>query len=512
MIDTVNIVRGPKFLKCLLFFLVALCIGATAPLTASAEGQKGLESRSPDNFKKEFEKLRKEAEKLESELEKLNQLPAHPPAVQPSQLAPPQSPELGSFPGLSGQTYKNLPPLLQRLRELSDRVCCDYNTAINAHLMNQYSEEILTGLTKIYSEAIEVPQDFMVMVRFARETTGTIVESGAVETRHDNYTFRTSVTYKLIWLCTYIIEVAKSKGHFLGFSLYNTQPSQTMPADVEFFGEIEITSPADPHPRLWVPIDGHRVYAGGTVHIVPDLENLPASPSAWPENVQSPYIVVINQEPVYLYSAKDPNQHRTATCKIYPIPFNLSQEDLKTAAERGRFRYRFTLGEIVGTVMRCFEEEPAPDQAAKSEGKSGSEITGTVERCVEVEMGHSSQKGLMPESQGCTDYDITVHVNLPPLGRSSMNPTMPGALALGGDCIDHGGYLLTTQNTVFVNGRPIARVGDPVMCSIHGITRIAAGADTSVYSSGKPIAKIGDITECGARIRGGSWSTFAEKK
>ena len=85
----------------------------------------------------------------------------------------------------------------------------------------------------------------------------------------------------------------------------------------------------------------------------------------------------------------------------------------------------------------------------------------------------------------------------------------PGALAVAGDCIDHGGYILPTEDKVFVNGKPVARVEDKVLCLIHGITEIVGDKSKNVFSGKRRIARVGDKTKCGAKIMGGSLDTFA---
>ena len=83
------------------------------------------------------------------------------------------------------------------------------------------------------------------------------------------------------------------------------------------------------------------------------------------------------------------------------------------------------------------------------------------------------------------------------------------SVAVSGACIDHGGYILTTEDNVFVNGKPVARVGDKVLCLRHGMTEIVGDEDVQVYSGKQRIARVGDKTKCGAIIMGGSFNVFA---
>jgi uncharacterized Zn-binding protein involved in type VI secretion len=55
----------------------------------------------------------------------------------------------------------------------------------------------------------------------------------------------------------------------------------------------------------------------------------------------------------------------------------------------------------------------------------------------------------------------------------------------------------------------IARIGDPVWCSEHGVTHIVTGSDF-VFSNDKPVATVGDRTACGATIVTGVPNQFIE--
>jgi uncharacterized Zn-binding protein involved in type VI secretion len=88
-----------------------------------------------------------------------------------------------------------------------------------------------------------------------------------------------------------------------------------------------------------------------------------------------------------------------------------------------------------------------------------------------------------------------------------------GAIVLAGDCIDHGGYVIASDKvTTTVNGKPVAKIGDKVLCFKHGKTEIIASSNSNVLSDKKQLARIGDKTKCGAKIIGGSMDTFAGDK
>ena len=88
-----------------------------------------------------------------------------------------------------------------------------------------------------------------------------------------------------------------------------------------------------------------------------------------------------------------------------------------------------------------------------------------------------------------------------------------GAIVLAGDCIDHGGYVISGDEVkTTVNGKTIVRIGDKALCFKHGKTEIVASGNSNVLNGKKQIARIGDKTKCGAKIVGGSMNTFAGDK
>lgn len=78
-----------------------------------------------------------------------------------------------------------------------------------------------------------------------------------------------------------------------------------------------------------------------------------------------------------------------------------------------------------------------------------------------------------------------------------------------GDRSSHGGSIITGSVTAFVNGRPVARMGDMHVCPIpgHGVTPIVGGS-MNTATDGRPNARLGDIAGCGAVIVSGSLNVF----
>lgn len=68
-----------------------------------------------------------------------------------------------------------------------------------------------------------------------------------------------------------------------------------------------------------------------------------------------------------------------------------------------------------------------------------------------------------------------------------------------GDPLDHGGRVVSGSGQTDVAGKPVARVGDKVVCSRHGTTEIVSG-DATVIVDGQPVARHGDKTACGGTL------------
>lgn len=77
-----------------------------------------------------------------------------------------------------------------------------------------------------------------------------------------------------------------------------------------------------------------------------------------------------------------------------------------------------------------------------------------------------------------------------------------------GDAIDHGGSIIEGSPNVECNSIKVARLGDAVMCAIHGLQHISS-ASTTVKANSIGVARIGDSISCGAVIITGSSNTKA---
>jgi uncharacterized Zn-binding protein involved in type VI secretion len=122
------------------------------------------------------------------------------------------------------------------------------------------------------------------------------------------------------------------------------------------------------------------------------------------------------------------------------------------------------------------------------------------------------QDGKFKKTYGVGDITQELEIGYPPLGCYEQITSTAGAIILSGDCIDHGGYVIASDTSMTVNGKPVARIGDKVICNKHGKTEIVASNKTELIVGKKPVARIGDRTKCGAQLLGGSVDTFAGNK
>lgn len=122
------------------------------------------------------------------------------------------------------------------------------------------------------------------------------------------------------------------------------------------------------------------------------------------------------------------------------------------------------------------------------------------------------QQGQFTKNYTADGITQVLEIGIPSLGCDDQISSTKGAIILSGDCIDHGGYVIASDTSTTVNGKPVARIGDKVLCYKHGETEIILVGNNKVTSGKKQIARIGDKTKCGAKLLGGSLNTFAGNK
>ncbi|EHN8719198.1 hypothetical protein BFX86_01025 [Enterobacter hormaechei] len=78
---------------------------------------------------------------------------------------------------------------------------------------------------------------------------------------------------------------------------------------------------------------------------------------------------------------------------------------------------------------------------------------------------------------------------------------MSKGFVLLGDKTTHGGAVISASSTMIVNGKPVALVGDKVICPIpgHGTNTIIEGSP-EWSSDGKAIVADGCKCQCGCQV------------
>lgn len=69
-----------------------------------------------------------------------------------------------------------------------------------------------------------------------------------------------------------------------------------------------------------------------------------------------------------------------------------------------------------------------------------------------------------------------------------------------GDGLENGGHVTGGSSTMIFMSRPLARMGDPALCALHGPTTIAEGEERFPDQDGKPVAMHHHRCECGCRL------------
>lgn len=67
------------------------------------------------------------------------------------------------------------------------------------------------------------------------------------------------------------------------------------------------------------------------------------------------------------------------------------------------------------------------------------------------------------------------------------------------DATTHGGRVIKASGSFTIDGRRVARLGDLVLCPMHGVNPIIEG-DTATLDEGLPLALHGHHSTCGCAL------------
>jgi uncharacterized Zn-binding protein involved in type VI secretion len=78
---------------------------------------------------------------------------------------------------------------------------------------------------------------------------------------------------------------------------------------------------------------------------------------------------------------------------------------------------------------------------------------------------------------------------------------MSQGFVLLGDSTTHGGNVISASSTTIVQGKPVALVGDEVLCPIpgHGVNAIVEGCE-EWFENGRAMVVNGCRSECGCQV------------
>lgn len=464
-------------------------------------------------------------EQLKSLKKEAQRLGKSPPSMQTT-LSPP------SFPPM--KYHPKLHPLLNELQEKSRKITEIYNDTMrmfsSCNELDRLSQGELKKLVQLYSEKenIHIPENFLIPLIFCKETQADYKAYGWHRTEFDDFSHQISGSIKALWQSHFLIEVAKRKGHLLRFVLFPVTDFRKAVGKSQvsrYSGKITRNIGIDNIPTK-VPIDGYRDTGyGSSIILAPEEDYQPQSfiyrepPSKWPENIPSRYRLYFSLPQIFYYSSHRNQVLSINSCDMCAFPPSgifITIKSLGDAINRGMLsvRVKNLEGEspldskptITGEVEVY---SPNGNLVKVIPDESGQRIVGEVLR---KNPGGEWQKDvknrLCPD---CVESDVTINVNIPRTGCEERQNGGTGAVALLGDCLDHGGFIISGEKKVFGEGRLIVRAGDTAFCLKHGITKISENISTSVYSGNKRVARVGDNTECGATIISGSLNIFAGK-
>jgi len=363
--------------------------------------------------------------------------------------------------------FDSLPPILQKIHKLHCDII-ELDPIKNVSEINSKSEEIIQLMGDIYSGKAKLnykEKSFIVALSFNKETNITLEMKGKgfhPDYYNVEYDFKTNI--KGIWKADYMVDVIQQKGYLLGYSVFTSSDINPETVTVaKLSGDKTVITIAQGATKG--PIDKYKFEPGLASVTIGPSKNKELNfndPSTWPDEVVDEYMISYTPPLLMFLSSLD-----QFTDLGVPVPCGANLNSLT----------KIKPGELNKGI---------------SNGKFTKIITGDI---------------AFPD---CTESTVTITVEFPNLICDEKSDK--GAIATSGACIDHGGFILTTEDDVFVKGNPVARVGDKVLCLRHGVTEIVGDKDVDVYSEKKRIARVGDKTKCGGVIMGGGFGVYAGTK
>jgi uncharacterized Zn-binding protein involved in type VI secretion len=341
----------------------------------------------------------------------------------------------------------------------------------DCNVINTTRKDIMNKVNEIYKKGIGLTgPDWPLPLLRCKETNVKVKEKGMVSTTEYHLEYELEFVDKAIWTSDYILLVGDS---VLGYSdkqsykLGLASPKARSSKIIHFTGWILDHSK---DPPIQLPLNRYDILEQDIIDIGVQVPSYQGYTMIVPENIVmdkndkyklgkvTNYRMVLPYQIVRFYSGLNSELFIENTDLVVDLSNSVdeqfSTEQIQTFFQQGKFTKSFSYGGITQNL----------------------EI-------------------------GFPTFDCDEQIN-----------STKGAIVRSGDCLDHGGYVIASDKSTIVNGKPVARIGDKALCYKHGQTEIISASKNKVTSNKKQIARVGDKTKCGAKLLGGSMNTFAGDK
>lgn len=362
--------------------------------------------------------------------------------------------ELQQVQGSSSIPNNSYPPIINKIinstMQANNSLAADPNG--NCEKVNNITKDIVKDIFSVYMSGIKdtLPSPYPIYITYCQEAFFKVKESGTFEIEGAYLDYEITMTNEGPWMARYKVDISGGTGAEVDLHLLHTKPNTTNVSVTNYNG-WEIVSDGE---RTWKsPLNSYTFPS--------DFNGGPIGVSIAPYDYDSTegfttYMITTSASEAHFYPAYNPDDGYISSCGHSP-EIVISRKELGEAISNGRLHKV-----IRDTTTYC-----------------------TVKFDIEIEF--------------------------PALGCEGIAATK-GAAALDGECIDHGGFVIASGKSLFINKKAVARVGDQALCLQHGITEIIENPQVNVSSGKKRIARVGDKTACGAVILGGSHNTFVGVK
>jgi uncharacterized Zn-binding protein involved in type VI secretion len=329
--------------------------------------------------------------------------------------------------------------------------------------INKTREELLGWISMIYEKEKYINGvNFPIKISYCNEASVITEEKGKIDVPNGMYLeYNINIEESPLWIVT--SEIYLEDEYFRFGDKHNYRLSQSTYALSTIGNYSGWILDQRAYPPVKLPLNnvsllsetgGNKVWDMGFssesmtfTEILPSMYDL--------SGIATEYTLHLHNEPAKFYPTGKPEYYvESYSGAVFE---KLSKEDILSAIKQGEYHAYFNVSEITNTVN--------------------------------------------------TTKEITI--TFKPNKCDSVNSAGKGSIVLSGDCIDHGGRVIASNSSIYVNNKQVAFIGDEVICGQHGLTKIIASKNIDVLSGEKQIARIGDKTVCGATIIGGSKNTFA---